>query len=247
MIGGDTETSRAPARAPLAAPHSSRVERVFQAASGLVIASFAAVHLANTAVAVRPGAYDAMQAVVRKGYQFPAFELALFGAILLHATLGVRAMWRRRGSSTSRLPLRTRLHRYAGWYLLGVMAMHVGAVRGLGRLEGTPPRFAGLSFSIAWLPWLFAPYYLLLGLSGLVHGVFGSALALATLGRTGFARLVRRTSFACVVAVAAAAVVPGLAGIAGVLYDIGDPFDNPYAATYRRHLGSFVPGPTRPK
>ena len=225
-----------------AARQASRVERVLQASTGLLIAAFAGVHLANVAAAARPGAYDAVQRVVRVAYQFPPLELLLLISIALHALLGVRAM-RRARAPTSRLPVRLRVHRYAGWYLLSVVALHVGAVRGLAVLEGAPPRFAGLSFSVAWLPWLFAPYYALLALSGLFHGAYGCALALATLGRPVLARLVKRPGFVGALAAGTMAILVGLAGIAGLLYDVGDPFDNPYAAVYRKYLGSFVPGP----
>ncbi|GDX81570.1 hypothetical protein LBMAG42_33810 [Deltaproteobacteria bacterium] len=214
--------------------------RAAQSISGLVLAVFSLFHLLNVALAVKPGAYDAFQAVVQRVYQHPLVEPIVLGAVVVHAVIGLREM---RGSRTptSRLPLRERLQRWAGWYLLVVIAGHVGAVRLLAVLEGAPPHFAGLSFSVAWLPWLFGPYYLALALAGLYHAGNGVGVAAARLGAPVVARCTRSRLFWPGMGVAAAALVLGLAGIAGLLYAIDDPFDNPYAAVYRRMFGSAVP------
>jgi hypothetical protein len=77
------------------------------------------------------------------------------------------------------------------------------------------------------------------------HGAHGVALALAGLGAPALAGRAKGGAYQVFLLVFAGAIALGLAGIGGLLYDVGDPFDNPYAAVYRRALGSFVPGPSR--
>lgn len=216
--------------------------RTAQSLTGLLLAAFSLAHLTNTVLAMQPGAYDAFQAVVRRVYQHPLVEPLVLGSVLVHALIGLREM-RQNRAPTSSLPLRPRLHRWAGWYLLLTIAGHVGATRLLAALENAPPGFAGLSFSIAWMPWLFAPYYVGLGLAGLYHAGHGVGLAAARLGAPGVARGTHHPVYQLGMGVAAVAILFGIAAFAGLLYPISDPFDNPYAQVYRDLFGAFVPAP----
>src|SRR5438132_702316 len=95
-----------------------------QALSGLVFSLFLVLHLATTlSTLAGPGAYDAVQHVVRGWYQTVPVELAgVFGALGVHVwagvTLGVR---RRRRAPDAKPPLVLRLHRWTGYGLLAVV------------------------------------------------------------------------------------------------------------------------------
>ena len=124
-----------------------------QAASGLVFALFLAVHLANLAFAA--GGATAVS-VVR--------------------------LLRSRGSPAPRRSIGARLHRIAGLFLLVFFAGHVAATRGASVFGGVFPEFAGVAFTLRWIPLYFYPYYTLLALFGLYHGARGVMLALPRLG-----------------------------------------------------------------
>jgi len=220
-----------------------------QAASGIALTMFASVHLLNTMLAAIPGAYDPFQRLVRRAYQSPVIEVLLvFLPLLVHVVAGVRAFVKRR-SRTADAPLRTRLHRYAAWYLLLVITGHVIATRGASLVYGVHPEFAGLQFSTAWLPWVFIPYYAVFGVAGVYHVAHGVPIALGVLKRRVPSALTRPSTFWSVVAIGALAALLGVAGIAGWLYasDV-DPFASDYAQLYR-DMGSspYVPDIPAPR
>jgi hypothetical protein len=93
--------------------------------------------------------------------------------------------------------------------------------------------------SLEWVPFFFVPYYALLAVSGLYHLLHGLTVALGILGvptkGLGGAR------FWVPVGVGSAALLVGLAGLAGWLYATEDPFFSDYAAVWRAREGLLVP------
>lgn len=211
-----------------------------QAISGLVFAVFLSLHLLNVmASALGPGLYDAFQVRIRPLYQFPLVEVGvLLLALVVHIGTGVTRLRRRpRSREWSRLPLRTRLHRASAYFLLVFIFGHITATRLPSLLDGVWLGFAGLSFTMAWLPGFFYPYYVLLGLCGLYHGSYGAYLALRSLG-------VRLPSVAQLgarawVPLAAAAVLVGLGVLSfgGHFYPIDDPRRSDFARWLVQHVG----------
>lgn len=208
-----------------------------QAASGVVVALFVIVHLANTALAVfGADAYNEFQGVLRRGYQQALVEVLLLSAIVVHAIVGVMRI----ASEPKRtLTTRARWHRIAGIFLMAAMVGHIGAVRGASFFFDVYPGFEGLSFTLnAWSAY-FYPYYLLLALAGFYHLANGLPVALRRLGANRrLADLISLRTRPISVLTAAVAVVMLLALLAlgGQLFEIADPFDNPFARLATRLL-----------
>jgi succinate dehydrogenase/fumarate reductase cytochrome b subunit len=217
---------------------TDRAWRRAQAISGLALTLFVSIHLLNTMLAAIPGAYDPFQRVVRLAYQSPAIEVLLvFLPLAVHLTAGVRSLAKRR-TPTATAQLRTRLHRYAAWFLLLAIVGHVIATRGSSLFYGVYLGEIGLRFSLAWLPWFFIPYYALLGVAGVFHAAQGVPVALGILRTRVPAVVTRPSTFWPAVAIATFAVVLGVAGLAGWIYEQhGDPFQSEFAQLYRRLTG----------
>jgi succinate dehydrogenase/fumarate reductase cytochrome b subunit len=202
--------------------------RRVQAASGLAFGCFAAVHLVNQWLApLGPEAYDGFQAAARAVYQQPAVELGLVALpLLVHGVAAVRRM-RIRGR---RGGWRMRLHRVTGYALLAVILGHVAATRGPSLALGFHPGFAGISFSLWWLPGAFFAYFTLFGAAALYHGTNGTLLALHALGLRRDASLPGgRAGLLVPVAAGTALLVLALLAFGGRLFPIDDPTQNPYA------------------
>ena len=146
-----------------------------QAGTGLLFAAFVLVHLLNTwLAALGPGAYDGVQALLRNGYQWLPVEAVLLAALVVHIVVGIMRI----ASEPRRtLTLRSRIHRYTGFFLMVVIVGHVLAVRGPSWFFDVYPGFAGLAFTIDYLPGYFYPYYLLLGMAGFYHALNGIGIA----------------------------------------------------------------------
>lgn len=231
-------TSTVADTAPTTAAHPITWRRA-QAASGLMIGAFVALHLVNLPFALVPGGYDAAQRVLRAIYQSPVFEIPFVAALGVHIVAGIRAIATRERAPAASWP--QRLHRYSAWYLLMVVVVHMAATRGASFFFGVYPEAAGVSFAFAWLPYFFWPYYLLLALSGLVHLGYGAPRAMATLRRTGD-RSASSRPLALSLMVGAVLVALGVIGLSGAFYEIPDPFANDYAALYRSYDDSaWVP------
>jgi succinate dehydrogenase/fumarate reductase cytochrome b subunit len=215
-------------------PSDDRDRRLMrlQAISGLAFATFLSLHLFNVMLSgLGPGLYDAFQVRVRPLYQFPLIEIGvLMTALVVHIATGVMRLRRRpRSREWMRLPLRTRLHRVSAYLLLLVVFGHIAATRLPSLLDGVWLGFAGLSFSMWYLPQYFYPYYVLLGLCGLYHGSYGVYLALRVLGvrLPSITRLGARAWVPLVVA--AVLVVLGVLSLGGLLYTIDDPRHSDFA------------------
>jgi len=207
-----------------------------QAASGLAFGVFAAVHLANQGLApLGPEAYDGFQAAARAVYQHPAVEIALVGLpLLVHVVAGVRRM-RLRGVRGRGGSWRMRLHRITGYALLTVIFGHVLAVRGLPLAYGFFPGFAGVSFSLWWLPAVFHPYYILFAASALYHGINGTLLALYALGLRGDTSIPGgRLGLWAPVGLGSVLVLLALLAFGGRLFPIAEPTQNAYARMWER-------------
>lgn len=198
--------------------------RTVQAGSGVFVFVFLAVHLANTylaALGAQP--YNAVQSTVRMVYQWWPVEITLLAAIVVHAAAG---LWRIFKEPARLLTLRSRLHRYAGFFLLLVIVGHVIAVRGVSFWFGVHPEFVGLAFSMQYLPQVFYPYYFLLAVAGFYHGLNGFSIAA---GRLGMRLPLRAGTLAWAGAAAVVLTVFALLGMGGVLFDVGSPEDSPIA------------------
>ena len=220
-----------------------------QAISGIALTSFASVHLLNAMLAAIPGAYDPLQRIVRRAYQSPVIEVLLvFLPLLVHVVAGIRALVKRRTRTTD-APIRTRLHRYAAWYLLLVMTGHVLATRGASLVHGVYPEFVGLQLSIAWLPWFFLPYCAIFGVAGVYHAAHGVPIALGVMKQRLPGVLTRPSTFWAAVVIGALAALLNVSGIAGWLYaSDADPFASDYAQIYRDMEDSpFVPDVPAPQ
>ena len=206
-----------------------------QAGTGLLFAVFVAAHLANTwLAALGPGAYDGVQAALRGVYQLMPVEALLLAALLVHIVVGIMRIV---SEPKRTLTLRSKLHRYAGFFLMLVIGGHVLAVRGPSWFFDVYPGFAGLAFSIDFLPGYFYPYYFLLGMAGFYHALNGAGIAVGRLGwRPGPLGLTAR-GLAMVSGFAGLAMLLALLGFGGVLFDVGDVGTSGFAQLARDLFG----------
>ncbi len=206
-----------------------------QAVSGLTFAVFLALHLTNTWLAsLGPGVYDGMQGVLRTFYQFAPVEAILLAALAVHASVGVLRIV---VEPKRTLSTRARWHRYAGFFLLLFIGGHILAVRGSSWFYDVYPGFEGLAFSISAVPGYFYPYYFLLAVAGLYHGLNGTGIALSRLGRPtalSSAGLQRATAAGAVLTVLA------LGGFGGWYYDVGDVRSSGFAVLTTRIAGEVL-------
>jgi len=213
-----------------------RLARV-QAVSGLVFFVFAVLHLTNTvAAAFGPSVYNGFQRVVRPLYQSLGGELLLVAVpLFVHMAAGIARMRMRKGP-TAKANLRTRLHRYAGWFLLVFILGHVAATRGPSLLLGIYPEFEGVSYSFVIAPYWFYPYYVVLGLAGVYHALSGLSLGVGTLGVKVPPRLRQGWGFWAPIGAASTLVLVGVLGLAGVLFETPDATQHPFSLLGRELL-----------
>lgn len=196
-----------------------------QAVTGLVFLGFVVVHLANTWIALAgPDFYDGFQAAAQRIYQAWIIEALILTALGVHVACGIARMVTRK---TAPANPRARWHRYSGILLAVVVFGHIAAVRGPSWFLDIYPRFGGVSFSLAYVPAWFYPYYFLFGLAAFYHGTNGALIALSRLGMhpvgAPWVQLPLATGVAAVLFAAA------LASFGGLLGPIPDPFDNDVA------------------
>jgi len=214
-------------------PDAARERRLIriQAISGLVFLSFLAIHLVNTMLAAAgEGAYDGFQRATRLVYQFPLIELGVLGALGVHVVVGVlRIAHRRKHEKAAHVPRRLLLHRLSGYFLLLVIFGHIIATRGPSVVRGVHPEFIGLNFSLTSVPYFFFPYYVLLALSGLYHGVNGAMVALTALRVRVPEPLRRGPIFIATLSVGALLLVIGVLSIGGVIFPVTSDPEHPFA------------------
>lgn len=222
----------------LAELQTRRLRRL-QVGSGALFALFLAVHLVNQAAAVLGAqAYDATQAVLRRGYQAPVVELlAVFLPLATHVVVSVRLALRRRSSGAAPVrSLRLRAHRWSGWFMAVVFVGHVAATRGADFFAGAQVRFAALRFTFEWVPGYFWPYYTALGLAGAFHLLHGLTVASAELNLSALARLRSRRVFGAVSASLLVLMVSGVLSLGAVARTNADPGSTEYAKLVRSLL-----------
>lgn len=195
-----------------------------QAVTGLTFGGFVALHLANTWLATfGPGVYDGAQGVLRTFYQFAPFEAVFLAALSVHLISGLlRIVIEPR----RQLSARAKWHRYAGFFLLFFIGGHITAVRGPSWFYDVYPGFDGLAFSISAVPEYFYPYYFLLAVAGLYHGLNGAGIAARRLGlqlRLSTPLLSRLTLAGAVLTFLA------LGGLGGWYYDVGNVQESAFA------------------
>lgn len=200
-----------------------------QAATGLIFAVFLGLHLLNTWLAtLGPAVYDGLQGVLRGLYQFAPFEALFLAALSVHLVVGVLRIVTEPKRTLNR---RARWHRYAGLFLLLFIGGHITAVRGSSWFYDVYPGFAGLAFSIAAVPGYFYPYYFLLGVAGLYHGLNGAAVAL---GRFGVPAALPTPVLVRATAAGAAMTLLALGGLGGWYYDVGNVSESDFAVLTTR-------------
>lgn len=220
---------------PTTPSESARLARI-QAQTGVVIAIFLTLHLANTIAGIGGEAtYDGVQRIVRYVYQNPVAEILVLLAIVVHIGVGIRRA-RLRTATTATTP-RVRLHRYAAYFLTLAIVGHVGATRLPSVLYDIHVGFRALSFTLDHYPVIFIPYYIVLALAGLYHGMHGVYLALGTLGVRVPVGLRKGPGFNVPVVFLGAALVLGLFSIGGFFFAIHDPLDNDYARLVMSIMG----------
>jgi len=201
-----------------------------QAGTGLLIAGFLALHLVNLWLAPFGAAvYDGAQSNLRVIYQWPPLEIALLAAISAHLVIGILRLIRApKGPMTTR----QRLHRYSGIFLGLSIVGHVLAVRGTSYLFDIWAGFSGIGFTLQWTPYAFYPYYFLLAVGGLYHGLNGVPVAAnrLVLSGTNGRRLglsnnaLRYATFGACFATAMA-----LLSFGGTFFRVGDVMQTEYA------------------
>ncbi|MCZ6855410.1 MAG: hypothetical protein O7G86_15975 [Gammaproteobacteria bacterium] len=205
-----------------------------QAITGLMFATFVAVHLLNTSLAsLGPGAYDGVQAALRLVYQFVFVEVLILLALLVHVVVGIVRIVK---EPKRNLTIRARVHRYSGYFLMLVIVGHILAVRGSSVFFDVYPGFAGLAFSIEFLPGFFYPYYFLLGMAGFYHALNGASIAAGRLGGRFSLRLPQRR-LAIASSTAALVLAVSLLGFGGVWFDVGDVASSDFARFAKELLG----------
>jgi succinate dehydrogenase/fumarate reductase cytochrome b subunit len=191
-----------------------------QAVSGLIFASFLLVHLMNTWLAATgAAAYDATQQVLRQVYQAAPVEILILTALLVHIVSGVARILI---EPKRQLSSRARWHRYAGFFLLLVIAGHITAVRGASWAYNVYPEFSGLAFSIAAVPAYFYPYYFLLAVAGLYHGLNGAGIAYNRLSRRNRQLTLSNPGLARCMMAGVLLTSAALLGFGGWFFDVGD-------------------------
>lgn len=162
-------------------------------------------------------------------YQNPAIEVTtLLIPLLVHWTAAVLRL-RRDGFRRTNQTLRARLHRYTGYFLLVFIWGHVAATRSPSLLVEIEVGFTAISFTFAWLPYWFYPYYAALGASALYHTINGAMLAIAIFGGRVPSGLRYGPGFWLPMGALALALMLGLAGLSSHLYAVPDPFDSDFA------------------
>jgi succinate dehydrogenase/fumarate reductase cytochrome b subunit len=213
-----------------------------QAVSGLVFLAFALMHLLNTALAaLGPSAYNGFQRTLRTVYQQPFVEITfVLLPIVAHVVAGVVRMRQRKGKHAP-TSLRARVHRSSGYFLLVFIGGHIGATRLPPLLRGVYPEFEGVAFTFQFLPAWFYPYYLALGLAGLLHASLGLPLALSALGVRVRSQWRSGLRFWLPVSVLAAGVLLGTAALGGLLYAVPDQSMHAFAVLVREAVSSALP------
>lgn len=227
----DSYTELSPLRGPMPVPQV--LIRVQAVAGGLFLV-FLALHLSNVLIApLGVEAFNDYQAALRQFYQHPVVEIVvLMVPLAAHAIAGIwlRVLRRKRGARPPR-----NLHFWAGIFLLVFVPGHILAVRGPSFVYGIYPQFEGVAFSLWFMPFWFYPYYFVLAMAGLYHGLNGIGRLLV---RKGVMSDTRRLMLP-VMTIAGIGVAISLMSLGGVFFETPDPMDNDFARLYIKLLDSI--------
>lgn len=214
---GDDRTTRGPYKSTLRVAHRT---------SGVVLLTFAALHMANHLIGLQGQAdHIAFMAAIRPVYRNPVVEPILLTLIMVQVLSGITLVirgWR------GRTGIVAWLQAISGLYLSAFLLNHVASIL-YGRIVlalDTDFRFAAAGFHVAGFYWFFAPYYLL-AIAGLFTHL-GCAAYWLTHGRS------RWLSVGLLAAFCGTGIVFGLfliAGLSGLLYAVDIP--TAYLRTYQ--------------
>lgn len=209
---------------------TERIRVRLQAASSLVFLAFLVPHLLSQGAAIfGPGRYEQVLAMFRSVSQWPPFEGAVLGSLLLHSGVSVLGLKRR---GLRRAGVRAWAHFATGGVLLVFFAGHVFATRGASAFYGVGVGFEGLAFTLRWKPSFFWPYYVLLGVSGALHAGLGLPGALAVYRPTWSHRT--RSCGLAMAAVLGLASTCGVLAFGGAFFEVGHPERGAYALLLTR-------------
>lgn len=205
-----------------------------QAVAGSLFFLFLAFHLSNVLVApLGIEAFNDYQAALRAVYQYPLVEIGvLMAPLAAHAIAGIwlRLLRRKRGARPPR-----NLHFWAGIFLLVFVPGHILAVRGPSLVYGIYPEFEGVAFSLWFMPFWFYPYYFVLAMAGLYHGLNGIGRLLV---RKGVMSDTRKLILP-VMTIAGIGVGISLMSLGCLFFETPDPMNNDFARLYISLLESF--------
>ncbi|CAB9503738.1 expressed unknown protein [Seminavis robusta] len=172
-----------------------------QAASGLVMGLYVALHLFNHyKLNASYEQADAMMMSLRKFYRHPIYEISFVAALLTHfytncvlytkrSKVEAAAQSKSDGNKKSVAgSLELKAHRIAGYTLSVLVLVHAGATRITPLLYFDDPNVFDYSFGALVIPLvpfnLFSVYYMILGIAGGWHLLYGTRAAIATLSGT---------------------------------------------------------------
>lgn len=214
---------------PVTGMSTARWRRV-QVASGVAFSLFLVLHLAATFSApFGAAAFDRVQGFGRAIYQVPVLEVLLAVTVALHV---LAAVMRARSGGVPAVRGRRRLHRIAGVFLAVIIVEHVAGTRLPAWVGGADASFVGPAFTLAWLPQWFAPYYFVLAVAGMAHGLYGGLTALGERGVRRALAVRDGHAYPVLLGLGACATLLALAAFAGLLFPIADPFDSDFGRWY---------------
>ena len=212
-----------------------------QAVSGLCFALFLVLHLATTVSgAGGPSTYDGTLASLRAIYRaHPVVEFLLIGvSAAVHIACGILQIVRRRKTRPNpKPPLRLRIHRWSGYFLMLVIVGHVFATR---VMTAGGADYSYLAFSILNWPVLINPYYFALGVAGSIHFGLGLGFAASALAPRYFGSTAAKRASVAVAAATGVLVVIGVTGIIAGAEKADSSRFGDYKALYDRYM-PFMP------
>ena len=177
-------------------PSSADLKKV-QALSGLFMAIYVVMHLTNHyTLNISYDAADKLMMRFRNIYQNPLFEMTFFGAMAAHYYSNYQIYTRRSkldtkkkknddANKTLKVSPELKAHRYAGYLLSIFVVVHVIAVRLTPLVYFDNAQDFDYTFAAAAIDFFpfhsFTVYYIVLGMAGGWHLIYGTRAALVTL------------------------------------------------------------------
>eukprot|EP00730_Choanoeca_flexa_P002802 TRINITY_DN1117_c0_g1_i2.p1 TRINITY_DN1117_c0_g1~~TRINITY_DN1117_c0_g1_i2.p1 ORF type:complete len:210 (+),score=32.36 TRINITY_DN1117_c0_g1_i2:26-655(+) len=189
--------------------------RTIQAITGSALSAYATMHLFNHWLAIHSqDAYDNVMLALRELYQHPSIECAGLGVLALHIYAG-----RQIDPVTKSKTASSKLQRYTGTALGGLLGLHVIHTRILPALDDAPADFAFVHEAMQDYPLIGKAFFGGLIMAGTCHTYNGLAVSLQRLGVVNSSQITRR-----LVALSACVLSAGaMAGLTGHLYPVARP------------------------